>query len=232
MMRDIFPPVEQALELEPEELAMFLLKFLSNVDEHLMQLTYVLNQSRNYSPEQKSDITDALTEAWMWLEIERMLAPRGGNRDSVFITRRGRALLTEGDLAAYQRRNLLKEMTLDPALAREVHPTYIRGDYETAVFQAFKEVEVRVRKASGLGNNKIGVALMREAFKPQRGSLTDASRDGGERTAMMETFAGAIGLMKNPASHRNTELDDPQEAAEAILWANYLLRLLDGRQNV
>ena len=157
-----------------------------------------------------------------------MLAPRDGRRDFVFITRRGLELLAEGDLAAYQRRNLLKEMTLDPALARKVHPTYIRGDYETAVFQAFKEVEVRVRRACGLGNDKIGVPLMREAFKPEGGSLTDSSSDGGERTAMMETFAGAIGLMKNPASHRNTELDDPQEAAEAILWANYLLRLVSG----
>ena len=162
----------------------------------------------------------------MWLETERMLAPRDGRRDFVFITRRGLELLAEGDLAAYQRRNLLKEMTRDPALARKVHPTYMRGDYETAVFQAFKEVEVRVRRASGPGNDKIGVGLMRDAFKPEGGALTDSSKDGGERTAMMETFAGAIGLMKNPASHRSTELDDPQEAAEAILWANYLLRLV------
>ena len=47
---------------------------------------------------------------------------------------------------------------------------------------------------------------------------------------MTHMFAEAIGLMKNPASHRNTELDDPQEAAEAILWANYLLRLVEQRK--
>ena len=227
MMRDI---VEHALELEPEELAMFVLKYLSETEPHLMNLNNALIESSHYSPDQKSEIPNAITEAWMWLERELMLAPREGTRDFVFITRRGQALLSEGDLAAYQRRNLLKEMTLDPALARKVHPTYIRGDYETAVFQAFKEVEVRVRRAAGLGNDKIGTTLMRDAFRPDHGPLTDSDRESGERQAMMGTFAGAIGLMKNPASHRNTELDDPQEAAEAILWANYLLRLVEQRE--
>lgn len=107
----------------------------------------------------------------------------------------------------------------------------MRGDYEESVFQAFKAVEVRVRHASGLGNDKIGVPLVREAFNPDNGPLTDDARERPEREAMAHMFAAAIGLMKNPSSHRYTELDDPQEAAEAILWANYLLRIVDRRFN-
>ena len=92
-----------------------------------------------------------------------MPVPRPRNRDFFLIASRGRKLLEEGNPEAYQRGTLLREMVLDPMLAFKVRPTYLRGDYETAVFQAFKEVEVRVRRASGFGNDKIGTAVMREA---------------------------------------------------------------------
>lgn len=234
-MHEILPSVEQAIELSAEELGVFVLRYLTVAEPRrpdICNLNNFIGESRNYSgQDNKVEVTDALTEAWMWLETERMLIPRAGQRDWVRIGRRGRELLAQDDLGAYRRDNLLKDMQLEPVLARKVRPTYLRGDYETAIFQAFKEVEVRVRAAAGLGDGKIGVALMREAFHPNTGPLTDQTRELGERQAMMETFAGAIGLLKNPGSHRNTELSDPQEAAEAILFANYLLRIVDYRRN-
>jgi uncharacterized protein (TIGR02391 family) len=44
---------------------------------------------------------------------------------------------------------------------------------------------------------------------------------------MMELFKGAIGLFKNPTSHRPVDYDDPTLASEVILFADLLLRLLD-----
>ena len=46
----------------------------------------------------------------------------------------------------------------------------------------------------------------------------------------MELFAGAIGYFKNPGSHREVELT-AIEAAEAIMLASRLLRIVDSRRS-
>jgi hypothetical protein len=43
----------------------------------------------------------------------------------------------------------------------------------------------------------------------------------------MALFWGAIGVFKNPTSHRPVDYGDPAMAAEAVLLADLLLRMLD-----
>lgn len=47
----------------------------------------------------------------------------------------------------------------------------------------------------------------------------------------MHLFSGALGTLKNPHSHRNVQLENPADAAAAIMLASYLLRLIDDRQH-
>ena len=54
--------VEQALEREPEELALFVLEYLSETEEHLMNLNNALIEARHYSPDQNMEIPNAITE--------------------------------------------------------------------------------------------------------------------------------------------------------------------------
>ena len=106
---------------------------------------------------------------------------------------------------------------------------YLRGDYDVAVFQAFKEVEVAVRKAAKASDSLIGVKLMRAAFKPDGGILTDKETDPGEQVALMELYAGAIGHCKNPTSHRNVEMERVS-AAQLIVLASNLLTYVEATE--
>lgn len=109
----------------------------------------------------------------------------------------------------------------------------MRGDHDVAVFQAFKEVEVAVRstankKGANYPDDLVGVTLMRKAFHPDSGPLTDKSLVTAEREADMHLFSGAIGHAKNPTSHRDVTVA-PQEAAKLILFASHLLDIVKQR---
>jgi uncharacterized protein (TIGR02391 family) len=120
-------------------------------------------------------------------------------------------------------------IVLHPKIREDVCANFSSGKYDTAVFEAMKAVEVAVRDAVA-GQPcapLVGVKLMRAAFAPEGGPLTDVSAEAGERVARMELFAGAIGSFKNPHSHRKLWHVDHDEATEIILLASHLLRIID-----
>jgi uncharacterized protein (TIGR02391 family) len=105
-------------------------------------------------------------------------------------------------------------------------PQFLLGEYELGALAAMREVEIRVRKLSKAGEGDIGVNLMKSALGVD-GPLADPRLERGEREATMALFWGAIGVFKNPSSHRQVRFDDPTLAAEVILLADLLLRMLD-----
>jgi uncharacterized protein (TIGR02391 family) len=112
-------------------------------------------------------------------------------------------------------------------VAQRVRHQFQLGEYQQAVFMAMKAIEVRVRALAGLGDEKVGVKLMSEAFSPEGGKLTDTSAVKGEQMGTMELFRGAYAVLRNPAGHREVNYDDVNEASEAIAVASLLMRILD-----
>ena len=113
-------------------------------------------------------------------------------------------------------------------MSSKVWSFFSQGAYDTAVFEAFKQVEIAVRKAGGYAEADIGTKLMRKAFNVKNGDLVDENQGGAEREARFFLFTGAIGAYKNPGSHREVEIT-AEEAIEMIALASLLLRIVDSR---
>lgn len=169
----------------------------------------------------------ALAEAIQWLfnrDLITFNAAQNQTWDSVQVTRLGQRAIEEGFglVAALQRLNV----ELVPALESKVRSQFLLGDYETAAFVAMKEVEIAVRERAPQLSKLLGADLMKQAFK-EGGPLADTATEyASEVEARMFLYAGAIGLFKNPASHRRVNYEDPTEASEIILLADLLLRML------
>jgi len=69
---------------------------------------------------------------------------------------------------------------------------------------------------------------MSEAFRPDGGPLSAQQEPEAERVAVRNLFAGAIGYHKNPQSHRADPVQ-PEDACHLLLFASYLLRIVDIR---
>lgn len=239
LLKEFFPPPKTLLELEPEEVGQYLLIYLNSVVEEsgknkLNRYNFTLHTNPalvDYTGELKDEVSKALSEAWMWLFREGFLAPIPDEQgiDLVFITKRGRQISSKRDFSQFRHISLLPKKILDARLAQKVWSNFIRGDFETAIFAAFKEVEVRMRKASELEPEDIGVNLARKAFDVEKGHLTECELTGGERQAHSDLFVGVLGSFKNPSSHRDVDYDDPVVAVSLILFANTLIKIIEKR---
>jgi uncharacterized protein (TIGR02391 family) len=242
----LVPDATDLLALEVEELAGVLLVHLNTreglygnsvyqngtVSHHNFFLE--VETQKEYGLKQQ-EVNFALMEAWAWLVSAALLVEKAGSGAGwFFVSRRAKRITSRDDFEAYRKANMLPRARLHPLIATKVYPAFLRGEYDTAVFQAFREVEIAVREAGKFERDSYGTELMRNAFRPAEkkgqpatpGPLTDTQLPSAEQEAMSNLFAGAIGLYKNPQSHRQVPTH-PEDAAEVIAFASQLLRIVD-----
>lgn len=233
---DILPDANAIMSLEPEELAGLALELLTstgfNEPSRLHPTSFSSPETLGAFPlEVRDRVALTLAEGWHWLVQEGFIAPKPGDTFGWhFITRRGQKIRNRAELAAYTNAVILPRKLLHPAIASACWSAFLRGEYDTAVFQAYRELEVAIRTAGNYSANDYGPDLARRAFNPEKGPLTDLSKPMAEREALNSLVAGALGSYKNPHSHRRVNLA-VEESVEMIILASHLLKIIDSRVN-
>jgi len=169
----------------------------------------------------------AISEAWHWLIANGLLTEDPAQAGWFVVSRLGRKVLNEiPNPVEHLRAERRIALDLHPLIRTRVRSQFLLGEYDSAVLVAMRTVEERVRELAGATNSDLGVKLMQRAFGKD-GSLRDKEMDSGEAEAQMALFWGAIGVFKNPASHRRVDYESATEASEVVLLADLLLRMLD-----
>lgn len=165
-----FPSQDQILQMEPEELGPHILRHLLKSGAETNRFNFMISVPGGH-------IANCFMEACGWLEREGFIAhqPNDMHGMSFFVTRKGRAVAAAEDFEAWRKAHLFPD-DLDPAIMRYVKPLFSRGDYDTPVFGAFKEVEVRVRKKASL-TAEYGRGLMLKAFGETGPLMADSKEE-------------------------------------------------------
>lgn len=236
-LRALVPEAHAVKEMQTADLAGYVLEVLMSAEPMERGVwnrrNFCLQTGREYAPVgQSSDeaLGVACSAAWSWLEANGFIARHPEQDNEWYLpTRQGEALRNHQALRLFMTSEQLPEAFLHPELLAHVRPLFFQSRFETAVFEAFKSLEVFIRTAAGLGHDLVGVPLASRAFHPEDGPLTDHQAERGEKVALMNLMAGAIGSYKNPSSHRRVEIE-AKEARDMIILASHLLKIVDSRR--
>lgn len=154
-------------------------------------------------------VGNRLWEAWAWLDAHAFVARRVDQdaSDSRRITEDGERALSWGLARLHAAARLEVELRDELGKARR---QFLAGDYEEAVFAAFRLVEEKVRASSGADSGDLGVAA--HAFGvPSRRRTVDRSRRRAWRTRGNRL----------PLRGRNRHVQEPDQSSNCELRRPY-----------
>jgi uncharacterized protein (TIGR02391 family) len=118
---------------------------------------------------------------------------------------------------------------IHPHLPTKVKKLFDDGYFAEATFEAFKYLDKKVQKHSGLSES--GFKLMMGAFDESKPRLqltplkTQSEKD--EQDGYRFVFAGGVKAIRNPRGHEHSVVDDPDICLDHLSFVSLLLRRLE-----
>jgi uncharacterized protein (TIGR02391 family) len=154
-----------------------------------------------------------------------------GSKQSYALTTKG-VKIAESNLDIDEYSYRLENFVINEELLKKCQDLFNGGEYETAVFSAYKLIEVRIREKAGLAPDDIGTKLISQAFKANEGKLRiPTCKTAAEEIGILNLFAGAIMTFKNPTSHRIVDYENPRIALQILVFSELLLNLIQIAEN-
>lgn len=124
--------------------------------------------------------------------------------------------------------NQVEDSKLHPKIGTRCQSHFDSCNYDDAIFNAMKVVEDELRQRIKADPSIVGVALISKAFNPKNSLLSfPPAGTEAEKEALYALFRGAIGMFKNPISHRFVGHHDPDKTYEILAFASLLVRIID-----
>jgi len=121
------------------------------------------------------------------------------------------------------------ERNIHPEIRKHSIALFDDGHYSQATFEAFKYIDNRVKKASGLSSS--GEKLMMAAFKEdgpliKLNNLANLS-DVDEQRGYRFIFSGSVSAIRNPRGHEVNLIESTDACLDHLSFASLLLRKID-----
>lgn len=198
-----------------------------DVDRPITTSVYLPGMDRRA---ERDELKAKLRQAWSWLERQGYVVADHGQHGGNWkvITATGWEIARAADVAATLHR-VQAAAQLDIELhsrlrAAGVDTTFRAGDTDSAIRDAFADLEDAIRTLAGYSRSAYGVTMMSKAFA-KNGPLGSAV-DPQQQVGTQRMFEGAFAVLRNPAGHGPTGLA-VAEAVETVLHADLLMRQLD-----
>lgn len=127
---------------------------------------------------------------------------------------------------------VMPESYVHPVIVEKCFSLLSNGEYESAVIQAFKAIETTTRAKIGAPNDMFGERLLKKAFNPDEGVLTNYKIPKSERFAFLNYITGAFSYYRNSSAHRDIELDFVSAFDRIVVASDLLKAIEDAQANV